>query len=376
MRLSRLISRRWVTLLWLVLLAVALMMWSVQPWILSALLGFDEFQDDGRMAVLKLWGAGRLAPMTTVGLLSLFPVLDVLLAVVLLAAIFVLVIKLFERAPDSQRVSWLSANLPQSPVSRSRFRFWTVIGLIALLGLEYGWEVAEWKKWHHRERYLGLADGFASSSVQSRKRFRRIHAELTRLDEDGAAEPNDASATDAVSHQRYHFETHLVYTFALAKAFDERAKKYAEAAKHPLQPVRPDPPLPQKPSDSAPTAEGYSRDHGRILAVYNELVRSYPKDARAHQGRAWILATCPDGKYRDGMSAVKSATQACKLTNWQEVSALSTLAAAYAEAGDFPSAVLWEQKAGELSAAPRLGGKRKAERLALYQAGKPFRLSP
>ena len=108
MRLSRLISRRWASLLWLVLLAVALVIWSVQPWILSALLGLDEFQDDGRMAVLKLWALGRLAPMTTVGLLSLFPVLDVLLAVVLLAAIFVLVIKLFRRLPDSQRVSWLT----------------------------------------------------------------------------------------------------------------------------------------------------------------------------------------------------------------------------------------------------------------------------
>src|SRR5258708_31219900 len=87
------------------------------------------------------------------------------------------------------------------------------------------------------------------------------------------------------------------------------------------------------------------------------------------------LVTYTDGKDRDGMSAVNASTQACNLTNWQEVSAISTLAAAYAEAGDFPSAVLWEQKAGELSAAPSLGGKRKAERLALYQAGKPLCLS-
>jgi hypothetical protein len=166
-----------------------------------------------------------------------------------------------------------------------------------------------------------------------------------------------------------------LYTFALITVFDELVRKYSAAAKHPLQPIPPDPLLPARPSESDPAAEGYARDHGRILAAYNELIRSYPKNARAHQGRAWILATCPDGKYRDGTSAVTSATQACRLTNWQEVSALSTLAAAYAEVGDFPSAVLWEQKAGELSAASGLGGKRNAERLALYKAGKPFRLA-
>ena len=72
----------------------------------------------------------------------------------------------------------------------------------------------------------------------------------------GAAAPDDASATDAVSHERYHFETHLVYTFALAKAFDELVQKYAEAAKHPLKPIPPDPPLPQKPSDSDANCRG------------------------------------------------------------------------------------------------------------------------
>jgi hypothetical protein len=105
------------------------------------------------------------------------------------------------------------------------------------------------------------------------------------------------------------------------------------------------------------------------------LVRSYPQDARPHEGRAWFLATCPDQKYRDGTNAVLSATQACKLTNWQKVTALCALAAAHAEAGDFANAVLWEKKARELSSAPGSGGKWNPERLVLYQAGKPFRLS-
>jgi hypothetical protein len=339
------------------------------------MLGLGEFQDAGRLAALKKWSAGRLAPMTVTGLVSLFPLFDLLLAAVLLAAIFVLLIKLLGRSKDGQRGSWLTENIPHLHFRRFRFRFWTMLGLIAILGLECGWDAREWKKWQLREQYLDLADGYATSAFQSRFLLQHIHRELTRLDAGRAAVRDDALTPNPVTHERVRFENHLLYRFALITAFDELVRKYAAAAKHPLRPITPDPPLPQSPSDSDPAAKGHARDHGRILAAHDELVRSYPKNALAHEGRAWILATCPNGKYRDGRSAVTSATQACRLTNWREVSALSTLAAAYAEAGDFPSAVQWEQKARELSAGAGLDGKRQAERLALYQAGKPFRLS-
>jgi hypothetical protein len=256
---------------------VALAIWSVRPWILSTILGLGEFQDDGRLAVLKQWSAGRLAPMTAIGLLSLFPVFDLLLAVVLLAAIVVLLIKLLARSKGGQRGSFLTENVPQLRFRRFRFRFWTILGLIAVLGLECGWETVEWRKWQLRTRYLDLADGYAASAVQSRMGLRRINGELTRLDVDSAAMHDDASTTDAVSHERYRFEKRLLYTFALITIFDELVYKYSDAAKHPLQPIPPDPLLPARPSESDPAAEGYARDHGRILAAYNELTVPIPK---------------------------------------------------------------------------------------------------
>ena len=54
---------------------------------------------------------------------------------------------------------------------------------------------------------------------------------------------------------------------------------------------------------------------------------------------AWLLATYPDSNSRDGAEAVRLAERACALTDRRVPAFLATLAAAYAEAGDFPRAI-------------------------------------
>jgi hypothetical protein len=85
-----------------------------------------------------------------------------------------------------------------------------------------------------------------------------------------------------------------------------------------------------------------------------------------------ILAACPEAKCRDGKKAVEAATRACELTEWKKADCLDTLAAAYAESGDFNAAVMWERKAIAIVADERNKDAFRS-RVALYQARKPYR---
>lgn len=64
---------------------------------------------------------------------------------------------------------------------------------------------------------------------------------------------------------------------------------------------------------------------------------------------AWIFATSPNEKLRDGKRAVELALKACELTEYKEAYILSTLASGYAESGDFEKAVKWSSKAVEMA---------------------------
>lgn len=89
---------------------------------------------------------------------------------------------------------------------------------------------------------------------------------------------------------------------------------------------------------------------------------------------AWLRATCLDSKMRDGKIAVEFEARACKITNWKETRYIDTLAAAYAEIGDFDSAIKWQEQAlrmVEVTPPPNISDMR--ARLPLYQQHQPYR---
>jgi tetratricopeptide (TPR) repeat protein len=116
------------------------------------------------------------------------------------------------------------------------------------------------------------------------------------------------------------------------------------------------------------------RDYRKAVADFREAVRLDPDERRPHNGLAWVLATCPEAGVRDGKGAVEHAKRACELSRWKEGTFLDTLAAAYAESGDYKEAVKWQRRALEVGFLRRAGETEQArERLKLYEAGKPYR---
>ena len=118
-------------------------------------------------------------------------------------------------------------------------------------------------------------------------------------------------------------------------------------------------------------------EFAEAISDYEAAARVDPNHALALNDLAWLRATCPVAEFRDGVKSVEQATKACELTNWKKARYVGTLAAAYAETGDFDSAVKWQEEAIDL-----LTGEEEElradfeERLKIYQSGKPYRQSP
>ena len=69
-----------------------------------------------------------------------------------------------------------------------------------------------------------------------------------------------------------------------------------------------------------------------------EAMRLCPEHAEGYINLAWIRATCPDRRFRDGPEAVRLAQEACRLSDRNNARALSVLVDAYGEAGRFGDA--------------------------------------
>lgn len=134
----------------------------------------------------------------------------------------------------------------------------------------------------------------------------------------------------------------------------------------------------------------YGPPHGHLgvalaaLGRTDEAIREYRTAIELSPGwwlvqkhLAWLLATHPDARYRNGTEAVALAEEMCQATRYADPRPLDVLAAAHAETGNFDAAVRFATLAIE---ACRTGEyhdlQREIEgRLEGYQQGRPFRAS-
>jgi Flp pilus assembly protein TadD len=112
---------------------------------------------------------------------------------------------------------------------------------------------------------------------------------------------------------------------------------------------------------------------GEAIAHYREAIRLQPDSVEAINNLAWLLAAHPDAQFRNGAEAVPLATRACELTKYQNPVALTTLAAAYAETGQFQTAISFAERAQELAKGSQGAlAERLSAMLEAFRAGRPY----
>jgi Flp pilus assembly protein TadD len=108
---------------------------------------------------------------------------------------------------------------------------------------------------------------------------------------------------------------------------------------------------------------------------YGKALELAPESISTLTNLAWLLATSQDAALRNGRKAVELAAQANQLVGGTNPLVLRTLAAAYAENGEFAKAIRTARSAMQLA---RMHGEDSlttdlAQLIALYQLGMPYR---
>ena len=118
--------------------------------------------------------------------------------------------------------------------------------------------------------------------------------------------------------------------------------------------------------------QGQARE---AIEEWQKVLAIQPDNGNAMSNLAWVFATSPDDSLRDGPQAVQLAEQALRISGARIPIIFRTLAAAYAENGQFSEAIETARRGidlansqGNSGLATELQGN-----IALYQAGRPLR---
>jgi Flp pilus assembly protein TadD len=115
---------------------------------------------------------------------------------------------------------------------------------------------------------------------------------------------------------------------------------------------------------------------GEADTEFTQVLQEEPRWLEVANGQAWYLATTPEKADRDGSLAIVLAQEVCSRTNNSVPRFLDTLAAAYAETGQFQRAAQTIQNAIDLGRASENLRQAMQDRLLLYQQRQPFRSDP
>ena len=134
--------------------------------------------------------------------------------------------------------------------------------------------------------------------------------------------------------------------------------------------LQPDYPMPHNNLGNAFLLEGQT---AKAIQQWKLALQYMPDLASAQVNLAWVLATCPDASLRDGKTAIALADRAWQLSQGRNPVALRSLAAAFAENGQYADAFAAAQQDLQMSRGnPGLAAQIQ-EQLKYYQNHQPFR---
>lgn len=165
--------------------------------------------------------------------------------------------------------------------------------------------------------------------------------------------------------------THRALSLSTIKKFDKAISDLNNAIK-----LRPD------------KREGYihrgntyfkTGNYNLALADFEKAIVVDPESSSVYQAMAWFYATCPERDFRDGVTALKLAEKSMEIEKKNRFNPkfYDTLAAAYAELGQFQKAIETQKQAIELLKEEKnyldAAKDEIRNRLDLYKSGKAYR---
>lgn len=219
----------------------------------------------------------------------------------------------------------------------------------------------------HGQQSAALADFAAAILLQPEDPvYRRNRAELNAAQGDYASAIQDYNAALAAAPRDAASLTGRGYCWASLGKLDQAVRDYNRAladAPHDAQTLTL--------RGSLYATAGY---YEQAIADLNTALAANPTDAAAYQSAAWMLATCPDSRFRDPTQSVEAARRALHFGSPDDPLLLDVAAAAYAASGQHGQAVRLAQQAA--LAAPATLRPQIEARLALYQRGQAYRADP
>lgn len=113
-------------------------------------------------------------------------------------------------------------------------------------------------------------------------------------------------------------------------------------------------------------------DYKKAINNYEKAIQFNPNAYDVMNNLAWILATNSEDGLREGETALKWALKSNEIVDYEHPYLLDTLAAAYAETGNFEKAIEYQEKAIDKAANSEFH-EEYISRLQLYKSNKAYR---